>query len=71
MHHDAVESRVILLQIITFYIHIIYIKHVQNKAQNVQHFYVDRAVLSILLTLNNTVNSHKILPVEIHRHIHA
>lgn len=33
------ESKVILLQIIiTFYIHIIYIKHVQNKAQNVQPF---------------------------------
>lgn len=42
MHHDAVESKVILLQIITFYIHIIYIKHVQNKAQNVQHFYEDK-----------------------------
>ncbi len=41
MHHDAVESKVILLQIITFYIHI-YIKHVQNKAQNVQNFYEDK-----------------------------
>lgn len=38
------KFQVILLQIIilTFYINIIYIKHVHHKAQNVQHFYEDK-----------------------------